>query len=126
METYVESFTDSLTHPQFSEQRFLEDMDYDQTALEDVIHNAPRVTSLRPSWRTSTTRSTTSSWNVIEAILGSSLKLMRNVSMKWKNSKSLVEDHNTILELEKQEYKNCQKETYCMNDSKKFSHVLCF
>ena len=43
METCVESFTDSLTHPQFSEQRFLEDVDYDDTALEDVLHEAHRV-----------------------------------------------------------------------------------
>ena len=43
METCVESFTDSLTHPQFSEQRFLEDVDYDDTALEEMLHNAHRV-----------------------------------------------------------------------------------
>ena len=43
METYVASFTESLTHPQFSEQRFLEDVDYDDTALEEMLHNAHRV-----------------------------------------------------------------------------------
>ena len=43
METYVESFTESLTHPQFSEQGFLEDVDYDDTALEEKLHNAHRV-----------------------------------------------------------------------------------
>ena len=43
METYVESFTESLTHPQFSEQGFLEDGDYDDTALEEMLHNAHRV-----------------------------------------------------------------------------------
>ena len=43
METYVESFTESLTHPQFSEQRFLEDMHYDDTALEEMLQNAHRV-----------------------------------------------------------------------------------
>ena len=43
METYVESFTESLTHPQFSEQRLLEDVDYDDTALEEMLHNAHRV-----------------------------------------------------------------------------------
>ena len=42
METYVESFTESLTHPQFSEQRFLEDVDYDDAALEEMLHNAHR------------------------------------------------------------------------------------
>ena len=42
-ETYVESFTESLTHPQFSEQRFLEDVDYDDAALEEMLHNARRV-----------------------------------------------------------------------------------
>ena len=42
-ETYVESFTESLTHPQFSEQGFLEDVDYDDTALEEMLHNAHRV-----------------------------------------------------------------------------------
>ena len=43
METYVESCTESLTHPQFSEQRFPEDVDYDDTALEEMLHNAHRV-----------------------------------------------------------------------------------
>ena len=43
MDTYVESFTESLTHPQFSEQGFLEDVDYDDTALEEMLHNAHRV-----------------------------------------------------------------------------------
>ena len=43
METCVESFTESLTHPQFSEQGFLEDVDYDDTALEEMLHNAHRV-----------------------------------------------------------------------------------
>ena len=42
METYVESFTESLTQPQFSEQRFLEDVDYDDAALEEMLHNAHR------------------------------------------------------------------------------------
>ena len=42
METCVESFTESLTHPQFSEQRFLEDVDYDDTALEDMLREAHR------------------------------------------------------------------------------------
>ena len=42
-ETYVESYTESLTHPQFSEQGFLEDVDYDDTALEDMLHEAHRV-----------------------------------------------------------------------------------
>ena len=43
METYVESFTESLTQPQFSEQWLLEDADYDDTALEEMLHNAHRV-----------------------------------------------------------------------------------
>ena len=43
METYVESFTESLTQPLFSEQRFLEDVDYDDTALEDMLREAHRV-----------------------------------------------------------------------------------
>ena len=43
METYVESLTESLTQPQFSDQRFLEDVDYDDTVLEEVLHNAHRV-----------------------------------------------------------------------------------
>ena len=42
-ETHVESFTESLTHSQFSEQRFLEDVDYDDAALEEMLHNAHRV-----------------------------------------------------------------------------------
>ena len=40
-------YAESLTHPQFSEQRFLEDVDYDDTALEEMLHNAYRV-SRRP------------------------------------------------------------------------------
>ena len=43
METCAESFTGSLTHEQFSEQPFLEDVDYDDTALEEMLHNAHRV-----------------------------------------------------------------------------------
>ena len=43
METYVESLTESLTQPQFPEQRFLEDVEYDDTALEEMLHNAHRV-----------------------------------------------------------------------------------
>ena len=46
-ETYVESYTESLTpfplHPQFSKQGFLEDVDYDDTALEDMLPEAHRV-----------------------------------------------------------------------------------
>ena len=42
METYVESFTESLTHPQFSEQRFLEDVDYDDTSLQEMLFKAYR------------------------------------------------------------------------------------
>ena len=42
METYVESFSESLTHPQFSEQGFLDDVDYDDSALEEMLHNAHR------------------------------------------------------------------------------------
>ena len=39
----VETDVESLTEPQFSEQRFLEDVDYDDTALEEMLHNAHRV-----------------------------------------------------------------------------------
>ena len=42
METYVESLTESLTQPQFPELRFLEDVDYDDVALEEMLHNAHR------------------------------------------------------------------------------------
>ena len=41
METYVESLTESLTQPQLTE--FLEDVDYDDTALEEMLHNEHRV-----------------------------------------------------------------------------------
>ena len=43
METCVKSFTESLTHTQFSEQGFFEDVDYDDTALEEMLHNAQRT-----------------------------------------------------------------------------------
>ena len=42
METYVESLTESLTQPQFPEQRFLEDVDYDDAALEEMLYKAHR------------------------------------------------------------------------------------
>ena len=42
-EIYVESLTECLTQPQFPEQRFLEDVDYDDTALEEMLHNALRT-----------------------------------------------------------------------------------
>ena len=42
METYIESLTESLIQQQFSEQRFLEDVDYDDAALEEMLHNAHR------------------------------------------------------------------------------------
>ena len=42
-ETYVESYTESLTSPQFSKQGFLEDVEYDDTALEDMLREAHRV-----------------------------------------------------------------------------------
>ena len=48
METFVESFTESLTQPQFSEQRFLEDVDYDDAALEDFITHTENM-SITPS-----------------------------------------------------------------------------
>ena len=42
METYVESLTESLTQQHFPEQRFLEDVDYDDAAFEEMLHNAHR------------------------------------------------------------------------------------
>ena len=39
------SLTESLTQPQFSEQRFLEEVDRDDTAIEEIFHNTHRVTS---------------------------------------------------------------------------------
>ena len=55
-ETHVESYTESLTTPpspvplplplsppQFSKQRFFEDVEYDDTALEDMLREAHRV-----------------------------------------------------------------------------------
>ena len=42
VETYVESFTGSLTQRQFPEQRFLEDVDCDDAALEMMLYNAHR------------------------------------------------------------------------------------
>ena len=49
METYVESLTESLTHPQFPEQRFLEDVDYDD-ALVKMLHDAHRVHVCPKDW----------------------------------------------------------------------------
>ena len=41
-ETYVECLTESLTEQWFAEQRFLEDVDYDDAALEEMLYNAHR------------------------------------------------------------------------------------
>ena len=41
-ETYVESLTESLTEQRLPEQRFLEDVDYDDGALEEMLYNAHR------------------------------------------------------------------------------------
>ena len=42
-ETYVESYTELLTSPQFSKQGFPEDAEYDDAALEDMLREAHRV-----------------------------------------------------------------------------------
>ena len=41
-ETYVESLTVSLTEQRLPEQRFTEDVDYDDAALEEMLFNAQR------------------------------------------------------------------------------------
>ena len=41
--TYVESLTESSTEQQFPEQRFFEDVDYDDAALEEMLNNAHRL-----------------------------------------------------------------------------------
>ena len=41
-ETYVESLTESMTEQQFPEQRFLEDVDYDDAAVGEMLFNAYR------------------------------------------------------------------------------------
>ena len=42
MEIYVESLTQSLTQQQYPVQRPFEDVDYDDAALEEMLHNAHR------------------------------------------------------------------------------------
>ena len=42
-ETCVESYTESLTPPQFSKQGISDDVEYDDTALEDMLREAHRV-----------------------------------------------------------------------------------
>ena len=42
-QTYVELNQEHLTQQQFPEQRFLEDVDYDDAALEEMLHDAYRV-----------------------------------------------------------------------------------
>ena len=42
-ETYVESYTELLTSPPFSNQGFPEDAEYDDAALEDMLREAHRV-----------------------------------------------------------------------------------
>ena len=37
METYVESLTESMTEQRFIEQRFLEDVDYDDAAIGEML-----------------------------------------------------------------------------------------
>ena len=41
-ETYVESLAESMTEPQFPEQWFLEDVDYDDAAIGEMLFNAHR------------------------------------------------------------------------------------
>ena len=41
-ETYVESLTESMTEQRFPEQRFLEDVDYDDAAIGEMLFSAPR------------------------------------------------------------------------------------
>ena len=41
-ETYVESLTESMTEQRFPEQRFLEDVDYDDAAIGEMLFNAHR------------------------------------------------------------------------------------
>ena len=41
-ETYVESLTESLIEQRFPEQRFLEDVDYDDAAIGEMLYNAYR------------------------------------------------------------------------------------
>ena len=48
-ETYVESYTESLTSPQFSKQGFLEDVEYDDTALEEILREAQKPLSVGQS-----------------------------------------------------------------------------
>ena len=42
METYVEPLTESMTEQRFPEQRFLEDVDYDDAAIGEMLFNAYR------------------------------------------------------------------------------------
>ena len=42
-ETYVESTTESVTEQRFPEQRFLEDVDYDDAAIGEMLFHAHRV-----------------------------------------------------------------------------------
>ena len=41
-ETYVESLTESMAEQRFPEQRFLEDVDYDDAAIGEVLFHAYR------------------------------------------------------------------------------------
>ena len=42
-ETYVESLTESMTEQRFPEQRFLEDVDYDDAAIGQMLFDAYRT-----------------------------------------------------------------------------------
>ena len=42
METCVQSLTESMTEQRFPEQRFLEDVDYDDAAIGEMLFNAQR------------------------------------------------------------------------------------
>ena len=48
METYVESLTESGTQQQFPEQRFFEDVDYDDAALEEMLETHTENMSITP------------------------------------------------------------------------------
>ena len=49
MEAYVESFTESLSHPKFSVERFLKDEDYEDNAIEKMFTTYNEYTSIKAS-----------------------------------------------------------------------------
>ena len=87
--TYLESCTELLTSPPFSKQGFPEDAEYDDAALEEMLHNAHRV-HVHNSQREdlSVGQSSSVSERTERGDLLSQVVRMHRLELRWTGSKS--------------------------------------